>query len=91
MLNVAPGKDHEYRHLCGWLAASDRLDRLIEATEPHRVQAPAPAPVAAVAESPSRPRRPHLAREGVGCEDLDIVVPTDPTSTSPLPTPLRRS
>ncbi len=51
---VMPGKEAEFRYFQRWFAASDHLDRLIEATEPHRdcVPAPVSAPVAAVAESP---------------------------------------
>ena len=58
MPNVATGKQQEYRYLRSWLAASDCLDRLVEATEPDRdcVPAPAPAPVSTVAESASCPR-----------------------------------
>jgi hypothetical protein len=58
MSNVASGKEDDYRYLRSWLAASDWLDRLIEATEPHRdgVAAPASAPVSTVAQSASRPR-----------------------------------
>lgn len=58
MLDVQPGKVEKFVRLSGWLAASDRLDRLIEASEPERqrVVAPAPAPVATVARSASRPR-----------------------------------
>lgn len=53
-----PGKEDEYRYLRSWLAASDRLDRLIEATEPERegVVLPASAPVSTVAEAASLPR-----------------------------------
>ena len=58
MPNVATGKEQECRYLRSWLAASDRLDRLIEATEPDRdcVAAPAFALVSTVAESASYPR-----------------------------------
>lgn len=60
MLDVQPGKVEEFLRLSGWLAASDRLDRLIEASEPERQRvvapAPAPAPVSTVARSASRPR-----------------------------------
>lgn len=47
MVHIVPGKEEEFRYLRGWLAASDRLDRLIAATEhaggPEPVSAPAPA------------------------------------------------
>jgi hypothetical protein len=45
--NIAPAKEKEFRCLQSWLAASDRLDQLIEATEPsgERGQVPTPAPV----------------------------------------------
>jgi hypothetical protein len=60
VLDVQPGKVEEFLRFSGWLAASDRLDRLIEATEPQRQRvvaaAPAPAPVATVARSASLPR-----------------------------------
>ncbi len=58
MPNVATDRQQEYRYLRSWLAASDRLDRLIEATEPRRecVAVPASAPVSTVAESASCPR-----------------------------------
>ncbi len=53
-----PGKEDEYRYLRSWLAASDRLDRLIEATEPDRegVVAPVSAPLSTAAEAASLPR-----------------------------------
>lgn len=46
-INVQPGKEEEFRHLQGWLAFSDRVDRLIEATEApgETERGPAPAPV----------------------------------------------
>lgn len=51
MLRVVPGKEREFRYLRGWLAVSDRLDRLIAATEPaggaESSSAPAAAPSAA--------------------------------------------
>lgn len=58
MPNVASGKEQEYRYLRSWLAASDRLDRLIEATEPDRegLAAPSSAPVSTVGEAASCPR-----------------------------------
>lgn len=34
MVDIVRGKDEEYRYFSRWLAASDWLDRLIEATEP---------------------------------------------------------
>jgi hypothetical protein len=33
MLEITPGKEEEFRYLRGWLAGSDWLDRLIEASE----------------------------------------------------------
>ncbi len=43
MFDVAPGKEEEFRYLECALALSDRLDRLIEATEP--TGQPEPVPV----------------------------------------------
>ena len=62
-MRTVAGREDEYRYLRGWLAASDRLDRLIEATEPDRevVAVPTLAPVSMVAESASRP---HGLRAG---------------------------
>jgi hypothetical protein len=40
MLKITPGKEEEFRYLQGWLAGSEWLDRLVEATEPRE---PVPA------------------------------------------------
>lgn len=34
MLRIEPGKEDEFRYFQGWLASSDWLDRLLEATTP---------------------------------------------------------
>jgi hypothetical protein len=34
VLEIAPGKEEEFRHLRRWLASSEWLDRLVESTEP---------------------------------------------------------
>lgn len=34
MLEITPGKEEEFRYLQGWLAGSEWLDRLVEASEP---------------------------------------------------------
>ncbi len=66
MVHIVPGKEEEFRYLRGWLAASDRLDRLIAATEPPGGPEPVsvPAPVLSTAARPGttradtpRPRR----------------------------------
>lgn len=51
-LRIAPGKEQEFRRLQGWLAVSNRLDRLIEATEPSgsAEEAPVPATIFATSE-----------------------------------------
>ncbi len=57
MVDVAPGKEEEFRYLERALALSDWLDRLIEATEP--ICQPEPVPVltaAPAAKAASRPR-----------------------------------
>jgi hypothetical protein len=40
MLKITPGKEEEFRYLQSWLAESEWLDRLVEATEPRE---PVPA------------------------------------------------
>lgn len=67
MFDVAPGKEEEFRYLERSLALSDRLDRLIEATEPSPEPALPPAsasviPTAAVARAPSGLRAGFAAR-----------------------------
>jgi hypothetical protein len=54
-ISIEPGREEEFRYLQGWLAFSDRLDRMIEATEPasEPEQAPAPAPVLTAAAQPA--------------------------------------
>jgi hypothetical protein len=58
-LRIAPGKEKEFRCLQSWLAASDRLDRLIEATEragePEHALAPAPVAIAAAQRDAASP------------------------------------
>ncbi len=53
--SIAPGKEEDFRCFQSWLAVSDRLDRLIEATEPSgkREQVPAPATTFATSEQPA--------------------------------------
>ncbi len=60
MFDVAPGKEEEFRYLKRSLALSDRLDRLIEVTEPQGrtepVSPPAAAPVTPASAAGVRPR-----------------------------------
>lgn len=64
-LRIAPGKEKEFRHVQSWLAVSDRLDQLIEATdtsgERERVRA-APPVVAATAQRAETSRKAALPR-----------------------------
>ena len=55
MVHIVPGKEEEFRYLRGWLAASDRLDRLIAATDPPAGPEPVskPAPVLSTAAQPA--------------------------------------
>ncbi len=46
MLEVEPGREDDFRYLSRWLAASDALDRVVEATE--RLVAPQPALIPAI-------------------------------------------
>jgi hypothetical protein len=41
-VRIEPGKEEDFRHLRGWLASSEWLDRLIAATEPRTVAGAAP-------------------------------------------------
>jgi pyruvate/2-oxoglutarate dehydrogenase complex dihydrolipoamide acyltransferase (E2) component len=65
-INVQPGKEDDLRHVLGWLAVSERVDRLIEATEAPCETEPAPArasvqnPVTERAKPPSPRRQPVL-------------------------------
>jgi hypothetical protein len=43
VLRIEPGKEDEFRYLEGWLASSDWLDRLLEATTPGRPAQPSGA------------------------------------------------
>jgi hypothetical protein len=64
-VSIEPGKEEEFRHLQGWLASSDWLDRLIEATEAAGesvdVHVPAPLPHGATRPTalPSEALRPR--------------------------------
>lgn len=57
--SIEPGREEEFRYLQGWLAFSDRLDRLIEATEwahpPEQAQAPVPVLSAAAQFAAAQP------------------------------------
>lgn len=57
-LDIVPGKEEEFRYLRSWLAASDRLDRLIAATEPPAEPEPmrTPPPVLSAAAQPATPQ-----------------------------------
>jgi hypothetical protein len=54
-IRIEPGREEEFRHLQSWFAFSDRLDRMIEATEPScgPEQTRAPAPVLSAAAQPA--------------------------------------
>lgn len=79
-ISIEPGREEEFRYLQGWLAFSDRLDRMIEATEsasePERACAPAPvltstaqpAAVAAqaIGEDPAGQQAPQWRRRVLG-------------------------
>jgi hypothetical protein len=58
MLDVVPGKEEEFRYAQGWLAASDRLDRLIAATDPPGEAEPQRLPL----QAPSPRRQPVAGR-----------------------------
>ncbi len=56
MFDIEPGKEEEFRYLQRSLALSDRLDRLIETTEPlgepEQASPPTFAPIAGAADRP---------------------------------------
>jgi hypothetical protein len=67
MPKIAPGREEEFRYLQGWLAASERLDHLVEVTEPPGGprQAAAPDTVLAAAGQPDVTRAAIVRRQRV--------------------------
>jgi len=65
-LRVVPGKEKEFHRLQIWLRTSDRLDRLIEATEPPRGTQKAKLPATALVTPEESGETPDKKRSVLG-------------------------